>query len=166
MSEPSKVADILFSSQGSLQHVTSTRPVRICTTSLPIAHTGLCTIVHYISPCGRYAPALAVGQSGPELVCANHAFDKLAPEHAVGDDPPPLARHQLGGAERLGVDIRQDLLSDVVEASLCKHATRHQMICITEPHGYTVHTKRSSALYHNARCTSQFDIWISDSVPL
>lgn len=64
-------------------------------------------------------PFAPLGEPVPECVGAHLALDQLLPQHAVGDDAQPLFAHQLGGGQRLGVQVGENGFGNVVEAFFC-----------------------------------------------
>lgn len=54
-------------------------------------------------------------QAFPQRISAHHPLNELLPQHAVGDDPVPLATHQLGSAQGTCVQKGQDVLCYVLQ---------------------------------------------------
>lgn len=63
-------------------------------------------------------PLLALGQPSPQRVAADLPLYQLLPQHALGDHAVPLLGDELGGAEGVGVEIRENVVGDVIETLL------------------------------------------------
>lgn len=62
------------------------------------------------------SPSSPLRQPPPERVCPDHPLDQLLPEHAVRRHAVPLLAHQLSGAQRFGIQVGQDVLSNMIQS--------------------------------------------------
>jgi hypothetical protein len=65
-------------------------------------------------------PFPSIGQTAPQRVRSYLALDQLLPQHTLGDDAQPFFAHQLGGAQRVGVQIRQNTFRNVFQSFFCE----------------------------------------------
>lgn len=61
-------------------------------------------------------PFLPLGKATPQRVTSHLSFDQLLPQHAFGDDAIPLLRDELGGEQRVGIEIRENVIGHMIQA--------------------------------------------------
>lgn len=63
-------------------------------------------------------PFLSLRQPAPQRVASDLSLDELLPQHAFGDDAVPLLGDELGGEQRVGVEVRENVVGHMIQALL------------------------------------------------
>lgn len=62
------------------------------------------------------SPSSPLWQPPPQGVCPDHSLDELLPQHAVRRHPVPLLAHQLSSTQRCGIQVWQNVLSNMIQS--------------------------------------------------
>lgn len=65
------------------------------------------------------SPSSPLWQPPPQGVCPDHSLNELLPQHAVRCHPVPLLAHQLSSTQWFGIQVWQNVLSNVIQSPSC-----------------------------------------------
>lgn len=61
-------------------------------------------------------PSSPLWQTPPQGVCPDHSLNELLPQHPIWRHPVPLLAHQLSSTQRFGIQVWQNVLSNVIQS--------------------------------------------------